>query len=521
MREMLSGMGDFVGNRTVPQLLRDRADEHPDREFLRVEAADGQEAVFTYGEFADTVSRLAGGLRSLGIAAGDKIAVHLPNSPEMVLSMFAAAHLGAVIVPSNIHNKASEMTHVLAHSDARLLITSPRWADLFSEVLPQVPTIQQTVLTGSDFNALASDAPLDESYPAASEAPLEMLFTSGTTATPKGVLLTHANWLWSGERATHMLETDWTDRFVTALPLFHVNAQSTTLLAALTVGARAVFLEEYKATRFWSQLRRHHATRTTLVAMMLRTLLAQPERSSDGDHALRSVVYSINIPTAEKERFEQRFGVRIQNAYGLSEAMTTVAIAPHRGPRRWPSIGRPTVDREVRLIDDLGREVPTGEVGEIVVKGVPGRTLMKGYYKDAEATRDALRDGWLHTGDNARFDDNGYLYFVDRKKDVIKRAGENISATEVESVLVGHPEIVAAAVIGVQDAIRDEAVMAFVVRADRSLITEEEVSAYCSDRLARFKVPTIIEFRSALPQTSIGKIEKKALRAEVAARLPR
>lgn len=513
-------MGDFVGNRTVSDLLYERVEEHSDREFLRFEAAEGKETVYTYGEFLHLVERLAGGLESLGIRRGHKIALHLPNCPELITAMFAVAHLGAVFIPSNVHNKAAEMVHVLGASDARLLITSRKFADLFSEVLPQVPTLQQTIFTDDDFAEIAAAPPRTSPEAVEPEEPLEMLFTSGTTAAPKGVLLTHANWLWSGERARHMVMSDPTDCFLTVLPAFHVNAQSTTLLGALTSGARAVFLEEYRAGQFWTQLRRHGATRTTLVAMLVRTLLAQPERPDERDHSLRSVIYSINIPTEEKERFEDRFGVRLQNAYGLTEAMTTVAIAPLHGPRRWPSLGRPTMDREVRIVDENGDDVPLGESGEIIVRGTPGRTLMKGYYNDEAATQAALRDGWLHTGDNGRFDEAGYLYFVDRKKDVIKRAGENVSATEVETVLVGHPAVAAAAVIGVPDTIRDEAVMAFIVPAEGLELSAEEISAYCTERLARFKVPTIIEFRDALPQTSVGKIEKKALRAEVGRRLP-
>jgi len=198
-----------------------------------------------------------------------------------------------------------------------------------------------------------------------------MLFTSGTTATPKGVLLTHANWLWSGERATHMLMADPSDRFLTAAPAFHVNAQLTTLVAALTVGGSAVFLEEYRASRYWAQVRRHGATRSSLVAMLVRTLLAQPEDPRDADHRLRTVIYSINIPAEEMERFERRYGVRVQNAYGLTEAMTTVALAPRYGPRRWPSMGRPAIDRQVRVVDEYGADVEPGLSGEIIVKACP------------------------------------------------------------------------------------------------------------------------------------------------------
>jgi crotonobetaine/carnitine-CoA ligase len=281
----------------------------------------------------------------------------------------------------------------------------------------------------------------------------------------------------------------------------------------MTAGACLVMLEEYRATRFWGQVREHRATLTGLVAMLLRTLMAQPPAAEDRDHVLRLVNYAINVPDAERAAFEERFGVTLANGYGLSEAMLTVCHVPIHRPKRWPSIGLPAGERRVRVVDEAGEEVAAGEVGEITVHGVPGRTLMKGYYKDPAATADAIRDGWLHTGDNGWADELGYLYFFDRKKDVIKRAGENVSAMEVETVLLEHPEIALAAVVAAPDPIRDEAVKAFVVRREGSALEIEAIQAFCAERLAPFKVPTIVELRDELPLTSVGKVQKRALRA--------
>jgi crotonobetaine/carnitine-CoA ligase len=345
---------------------------------------------------------------------------------------------------------------------------------------------------------------------------LEMIFTSGTTAKPKAVMLTHANALRSGERTVKSIGLDSADRCLTALPLFHVNAQSLSVLGALTVGATLIVLEEFSAGRYWSQIRQHAATYTSLVAMQVRTLLAQPAATTDSDHHVRRLFFAINVPDSEKDTFEKRFGVQLINGYGLSEAMTLVSVAPVFGPQRWPSIGLPAFDRTVRVVDADGNDVPTGTLGEIIVSGVPGRTLMKGYFKDPDATHQALRDGWLYTGDNGYVDQEGYLYFFDRKKDVIKRAGENISASEVEAVLVQHPAIAEAAVIGVPDPIRDEAVKAFVVCAKGEQLLLDDIRRFCAERLAPFKIPTEIEILDELPKTSIGKVEKKLLRARSA-----
>jgi crotonobetaine/carnitine-CoA ligase len=288
-----------------------------------------------------------------------------------------------------------------------------------------------------------------------------------------------------------------------------------TIMAAMTVGGTAIVIEEFSASRFWDQIKRHKATQTAIVAMQLRTLIAQPEREGERDHDLRKVFYAINVSDQEKQTFEERYAVDLINGYGQSETMTLLTVSPVASPRRWPSIGLPSPGRTLLLLDEEGKEVATGEVGEICVRGERGRSIMLGYYKDEQSTAETIRGDLLHTGDNAYADEQGYLYFFDRKKDMIKRAGENVSALEVEAALLDHPGIAEACVIGVPDAIRDEAVAAVVVAAEPGSLTEDEVVEHCRGCLAKFKVPTVVRFVDHMPRTSIGKIRKDELRKEV------
>jgi crotonobetaine/carnitine-CoA ligase len=410
---------------------------------------------------------------------------------------------------------------VLEFSGATAVVTEPRFLHTLNAAADAVPAVRLRVLARAsqaaegttlldDLRASTSAVPSVEVH---AEDVVQMLFTSGTTSRPKAVLLTHANALHGGLRESSGLAMDSTDRALTSLPLFHVNAQVITVLSSLSVGGTAIILEEYRATKFWEQVRRHRATQVSLVAMQARTLLAQPELATDRDHHVRRTFYALNISAEEKETLEKRFGIELINAYGLSETMTLVTLAPVFGPKRWPSIGMPSAGRLVRLVDEQGNDVRPGEVGQIAVQGIPGRTLMKGYYNNPEATANAIRDGWFYTGDSAWADEQGYFYWFDRSVDMIKRAGENISTLEVESVLVEHPAVAEVAVVGVPDPIRDQAVKAVVVLHTGERATAEELAEFCSARLARFKVPTEFEFRSELPKTSIGKVSKGALRS--------
>jgi carnitine-CoA ligase len=515
-------MLDPLGDRNLTDLLEERTEAYPERTALVYEDGDGNVSERTYAELAAEVRRCARGLEERGVARGDRVVVHLRNCPEVLVAWFAIARLGAVFVPSNVANTAGELVHILSVSKAKLAITEPALLEPVQLAVSACGDVTEIVVARGDGDGLATFEELlargeTASRPAvASNDVAELIFTSGTTRKPKAVMLTHANCIRGGLDAVHCLWLDEGERCFTALPLFHVNAQAMSALAALTVGGTLILIEEFRASRFWKQIRRHRATQTSIVALQLRTLLAQPPDPGDADHSLKHVFYAINVTDDEKARFEARYAVSLIPGYGLSEAMTLLTCAPVLGDRRWPSIGLPSPGRRLTLLDDDGNEVAPGKVGEIVAHGTPGRDIMLGYLDDPEATEAALRDGRLYTGDNAWADEHGFLYFFDRKKDVIKRAGENVAALEVEGALLEHPDIAEAAVVGVPDSIRDEAVAAVVVTATPGALSAEDVIDHCRERLARFKVPTIVEFAGQLPKTSIGKVRKDVLRKQLA-----
>lgn len=514
-------MIDPVGERTLTDLLDEQAGQYGDQVFLVFEDRAGTVSELTYSAFRERVGRCAAGFAARGVGRGDYVVVHLRNCPELLVAWFALGRLGAVLVPSNVANTAPEIDHLLAVSGARLAITEPELlAPVVQAAEAAAQDVEVLIARGAVEGSAAFEDLLGEDGAAVSVPPdaarsndvCELIFTSGTTRKPKAVMITHAMCLRSGLDAVHCLWLGPGERCLTALPMFHVNAQAMSLFAALTTGGTLILVEEFRASKFWSQVQAHRATQTAVVAMQLRTLIAQPPAEGEREHDLRRLFFAINVTDQEKAAFEERYGVTLINGYGLSEAMTLLAVSPVAGPRRWPSIGLPSPGRRIELLDDEGRPVAPGEVGEITVLGDPGRDILLGYHGDPEATAAALRDGRLHTGDNAYADEDGYLYFFDRKKDMIKRAGENVSAIEVEATLIDHPQIAEAAVVGVADAIRDEAVAAVVVAADGASPSADDVIDHCRAHLSRFKVPTVVRFVDALPKTSIGKVRKEELR---------
>lgn len=513
---------DPSGTGTLYDAFAERVRAHGERTFLVFEDRDGTTTEYTYAAFHDRVLRLARGLADRGIGHGDFVLVHLGNCPEVLLSWFALARIGAVLVPSNTANTAPELQHILDTSRPKLVITEELFLaavdggiDRSAISAPEVVVARGDVPDQTPFESLIASDPTPPETVVTADDLFELIFTSGTTSKPKAVMLTHANVVRAGLDAVHCCWLTDGERCLTALPMFHVNAQAMSALGAMTVGGTLVLIAEFSATRFWQQVRRHEATYTSIVAMHLRTILAQPSVAGERDHKLRRVFYAINVSTPEKEAFEERFGATLLNGYGLSEAMVLLTCAPVVGDRRWPSIGLPAPGRQLLLLGEDGQPVAPGEVGEIAVQGTPGRNIMLGYYENPQATAAALQDGVLRTGDKAYADERGFLYFFDRKKDVIKRAGENISAMEVESVLIEHPAVAEVAVVGVPDAIRDEAVAAMIVPAEGTSPDAQELVKFCRERLAKFKVPTIIEFAEQLPKTSIGKVRKDELRTDL------
>ncbi len=516
--------------RTLPALLRAQARANPGRPFLVFDDLHGQIATRAYGEFDREVNRTAHLLDRLGLRRGGTVTLLLPNCLEFLALWFAAARLGAVIVPVNTASSASELEYLVAHSESRLIFTRADWLVLARQVRGRCPRVSEVLVCGDgapsplvDFGRLVAHCP---ATPPAAPPPsptdeAAILYTSGTTARPKGVLVTHANYLCAGETVARAVRLTPEDRHLCVLPLFHGNAQYYSTMSALVAGASVALMARFSASRYFDQAIAHRCTVSSLFAAPIRMLLAQRRRPEHARNDLRAVIFAQSVTPAQLDEWEERFRAPLMQLWGMTETMGPPIINPFAGERRNMSMGLPAPRYTSRLVDESGRPVARGEIGQIVVRGEPGLSLMKGYYKNPGATAETLRDGWLWSGDNARQDDDGYFHFVDRAKDMIKRAGENVAASEVEAVIREHPGVFDCAVIGVPDEMRDEAILAVVVPRSgeeggpAAGLTQEGVIGWCRERLAGFRVPQFVRFRAELPRTSVGKIRKHVLREEI------
>ena len=537
-------MADIVGNETLRDLWQSVVERKGRRHFLTFQNRVGDVFEYTYAAFDEDVNRIANVFLDLGIEKGDHVALHLHSSPEFLMCLFGLAKIGAVAVPINEQYLADEAEYILENSDAICVVVEPLFYETYQELLARGHYFPKGVVVARagtespksniDFSSIYTplgtveegqqgiydfwmmrceqSAILRDSCELASDDPVQIIYTSGTTSRPKGVVLTHANMVFSGLYGDWEVSLRGSDRVLTSMPACHSNFQLAALMPVITAGASLIIVEKYSATRFMKQIRHYKVTVIQCVAMMLRTLLLQPVDPEEKNHCVREVLYFIPITDAEKEEFEQRFNMRIMNTYGSTESIGWAITDPPVGARNWPSVGRAGLGYKARICDMEDNELPPGEVGEIQIKGERGRSVMLEYYNNPEATDNTFSaDGWLKTGDQGYQDDNGWFYFVDRKVNMVKRSGENISTTELEEILEQHPAIAEAAVIGVPDPIRDQAIKAFVRFAPGESMTLAEVEQYCKDHMASFKVPTFYEVVEDFPRTCSMKIEKKLL----------
>lgn len=528
-------MSDIAGGQTLTSVWASTVRTAADRPFLVWLGADGTRQDFTYRQFDERINRAANALADLGVGVRDLVVVQLCNSPDFVTYLFALARLGAVAVPVATCASRAEVARIAAACAPAWAIVDTSCVDLHRSLCrdglaagrPGTPLlVVGDTPPGDDVRELARACAAASAQPPATAqldgaALAELLYTSGTTAEPKGVMVTHANLVFAGQYGVWETGLRPDDRLLTPMPACHSNFQLAALMPVLVAGACLVLAEQYSASRFWSQVRATDATVLQIISMIVRTLLLQPPDPRDGENRVRDALFFMGLSDTEKETFEQRFGVRLLNTYGSTESIAWALTDPPVGERRWPSVGRPGLGYEVGVFGEDGRPLGPGEVGELRIKGTPGTSLMAGYYGDpAETDRVLLPGGWLRTYDLGYADTEGWFYYVGRDLDVIKRSGENVSAAEVELVLTAHPAIAEAAVIGVPDPIRDEAVKAFVRRVPGSTLSAQEVVDHCRQDLIEFKVPTEVEFVDDFPRTPSLKIEKRLLRQGVLARRP-
>ncbi|MEC4763471.1 AMP-binding protein [Mycobacterium sherrisii] len=499
------------GECTVGDTLRFWAESSPDAPFLIFDPVDDGPRRYTYAEFLEMAMRTVGLMTSLGLACGDRFAVVLDNSPEFLACWFGAAIAGTVMVPVNPNSTVDDLRYVFDHAQCRAVICGANqrrnvesaWCGPASRV----------ITAHHGFADLSAPAPSSYAPQIAGCDPLAVLYTSGTTSRPKGVVVTHANYLAAGSTVAGQLRMRTDDRWLVVLPLFHANAQYYCVMSALVTGASVAVTARFSASRWGAQVRNLGATLASLFAAPIRMVLATPESGEDADNGLRATVFAQNITRAQLMTFQNRFDCPLLQLYGMTETIAPPLMNPLYGPSDSMSIGLPTEPGRVRVVDEDGHDVAPGEIGELLIGGIPGQTLMAGYLADDATTGQAITDGWLHTGDIVRQRSDGFLVFHDRAKNMIKRAGENVAAAEVERVIDSHPGVHESAVIGVPDEMRDEAIKAFVVPNKPGLdsLDEDELIEFCSHRLPRGKVPDQVEIVVQLPYTAVGKIRKDLL----------
>jgi len=514
-------MNTIVGNRTLRQLLEYRAATTPDKTFVIYDDLEGNVTRLSYTMFDAHVNRTAHALRALGIGKGDKINIHLPNCLEFLYLWFGAAKIGAVVMPTNILSVPAELEYLVSHSESRFIFTQANYLATIIEVQRHCSNVEQVVICDRgaippgmlDFAALLAAQPTD--LPPDEVTPLDdvsILYTSGTTSRPKGVRVTNANYIYAGETVAKAIRLAPDDRHFVVLPLFHANAQYYSTMSTLVTGGSMALMARFSASGYFDSCIAHTCTVASLFAAPIRMILAQERRPGHRSNQLRVILTAQNITAAQLVEWADRFGAPLLQLYGMTETMGPPLMNPVDYERRNLSIGLPALGYEVKLVDEEGEAIPQGKVGQILVHGIPGWSIMKGYFKNPEATGQTIRQDWIWTGDNAFQDSAGYFHFVDRAKDMIKRAGENVAASEVEAVILQHPKVFDCAVIGVPDPLRDEAIKAYVVLHNNEQATVEEIVEWCRVRLAKFRIPEFVEFRTELPRTSVGKIQKHLLR---------
>ena len=502
---------------TIQELLSHQAAERPDRLCLIHE-----DRSWSYAEFAREVERVARSFASLSLRPGQKVALLLPNCPEFLWTVFAMARTGGVFVPLNTAQTAGELQYLLTHSEARFLLTADAFMPVIDTIRGDCPGLEHVItldagsgdaVTGWDafIGSAGRGSELAEVSP---DDLASIIYTSGTTDRPKGVMLRHYAFAFAPSHRARALGWTEDDRVMVVMPLFHVNALCHMTIAMMSVGGVAVLKERFSASRFWDDVRKDGVTTSSIMQTIPRILLNLPPDPADADTPLRQVMAL--LPPDVHLEFERRFGVTAVPSYSLTEDLLSVIGPLEDSARKLGSCGvaiAPEVHR-LGIRDDEGESRGPGELGEIV-KQSPA--VMMGYYKNPEATAAALRDGWLHTGDLGYLDEDGFLYFVDRKKDMIKRSGENIASAEVERVLSSHPLVAESAVVAVPDPIRQEEVKACVVLAEGALpedLPAEQLWEFCAQHLAPFKIPRFLDYRSALPKTPSSKVQKNLLREE-------
>lgn len=510
---------NILTERVIHRALKAKVDRYGNRDFFRC-----GDQVFGYGDLDAASNQVAAGLQSLGVVKGQKVGIVMRNRPEFLFLWFGLSKIGAIEVPINVAHRGSILTYMIDKSECTHLVVESVFLDRVAPVLGDLPKLKQVIVLNDEGQSLPRlDKPVldyatvtrnngryDEVEVLWSD-PFIIMFTSGTTGPSKGSVMPQNYALYMGEIICEAIGFDDNDCFYNALPLFHGNAQLLSTMPALMSGARMVLAERFSAGKFWVDVKRYQCTEFNYIGGIVPILYKADPKPDDSDNPLR-IMMGAGAPPDLFEPFEKRFGVTLIEGYGMSEIglplMNTVRT------RKLRSCGKPWADYEVKVVDDYGLEVGPGVPGEVLVRPKKPYSMLLEYFNMPDKTVEAWRDLWFHTGDYLYYDDEGYFYFVDRKKDAIRRRGENISSFEVEKVIRSYPKVFECAAVGVKSDVGEEEVMVCLTVKPGEALTPEELIAHCEANMAYFMVPRYLRFMEGLPKTATERVQKYQLREE-------
>lgn len=499
---------------TLPSLLASRCQRAPERELLA-----GEIRPWTYVAAQAASLQIAAALAREGVAAGDRVACVANNSDLAPLLLLALGHLSAVFVPVNPALTHDEMAYIVGHCEPRIVFAQPEVAERVAEVARSLPNAPRVLAAGWIDALDVPTAALDALAPPEAGDPLVIIYTSGTTGFPKGVVHSHRNFVLAAEAFVERMHLQPGERLMAVLPFFHLNALFYSLGGALACGGTLVTMPQFSASRMWRVAAAHGATQLNILAAVGNILAKRSRSEFDPSHRIRKV-YGGPISAEMMQTFREDFGVPdLVEGFGMSE-IPGAFNNPFDGLRKPGSIGLPArhprmpgTFAQAKVVDDALRELADGQEGELLVK-TP--ISMVEYFRDPVQTADAYADGWLRTGDIARRDADGYFYFIARKKDIIRRRGENIAGAELDRVIGEHPDVLEAAAIGVPAPLGDEDILAVVVPRSRPAPTPQSIIEWCVPRLAAMKLPRYIVFADSLPHTPSQRVMKHALKKDPA-----
>ena len=494
----------------------------PGKVFIEIEGES-----YTYQQFHTGVLKTASMFQEMGVGKGDRVCLFMPNCVEYVYCWFGLSVIGAISVPVNTAYKRDETAYILNDAEAKAIVSDPTLSDVAGAAADLAASVKHRLIRGIGGEVPTGWTGFRQSFDAAQPlkalpevAPRDismLVYTSGTTGNPKGVQVTHQMYVAAGQGFAHWTKATPADRFFTCLPYYHANIQYYSTMGALAAGSTLVVVDRFSASRFWGQVRDAQATVVNFIGMMMPVLAKSDPMPDDQDNTVRLFYGSPSFSPEFLAEFQERFGTDIIVGFGMTETCfgTIEEIGEERRagssgrPRQHPS---PGFENQVRIADQVsGEPIGTGVVGEITIHNP---ATMLGYWRNEEQTKETLRDGWLYTGDLGWVDDEGFLYFVDRKKDIIRRRGENISSQEVENVIKRNPNVLDCAVLAVPSELGEDEVKAYITPRPGATVEPEDVIYWCAEHLAYFKVPRYLEVRDELPRTPSLRVRKDVLRQE-------